>query len=130
MSGTSSERARKPKESSLAPATPSAPQPDYPGASPPTSGPAWAEARAHETYMALGDLFVRGDGWLRAVSDGDCQKLHLKWKFTGGIWAGYYGYVAGNWYEYPRLLSALCEQLDEIDGGRRQPTRDKFFDQM
>jgi hypothetical protein len=87
-----------------------------------TSSP--AQPQVNPGMTSLTSLLVRNDGWLRACPDGDSTLVYLKWKFTGGKWAGHYVMVLVYYWQLDYGLSLLLDKIAAVEEGAKRPTRD------
>jgi len=77
---------------------------------------------------ALQELLLRNDGWLRASPDGNGKVCYIKWKFTGGPYAGCYVMVVSAPWEWDTSVELLLQKIREVYYGTRRPTKDNYFD--
>jgi hypothetical protein len=81
-----------------------------------------------DAYRIIKQFAWRDDGWLRFVPEADECKVHLKWKFTSGRFAGFYCYDVDVTSE---LVTSLCRLWNKVEGcysGAFKPTRDRPYD--
>ena len=94
-----------------------------------TTPPSALTAAATERFLPnMRILCTRHDGWLRVVPDRDTELVFWKWKFTRGIWSGYYIMVRCMYWEEALAVQLLVDKLLEVDAGYRNPTPDRPYE--
>lgn len=84
------------------------------------------ESHRAYTLFALGVLVDRADGWLRVVPERDGNSVFIKWKFTHGLWDGHYVLAVTTRFSIAAGFATLLEKLEDVDRGRRRPTKDHY----
>ena len=83
-----------------------------------------AETNRRVACATLSHLFMRDDGWLRAVPTADGKSLYLKWKFSRGKFAGYYVMAVVEVWQWDYGLTLLADKLEAVDMDIKKPTKD------
>ncbi len=80
-----------------------------------------------QACSSLSHLFMRTDGWLRAIPSEDGKQLFLKWKFTRGPWEQHYAMSVVPVWQWDLGIGYLLDKLEAIDLGIRKPTKDTWY---
>lgn len=67
-------------------------------------------------------------GYLRIIDTDDAEEWYVKWKWTGGRWAGHYVFDRCIDGDIAASLRRLRSQVAEVRTGSRRPTKDKRYE--
>lgn len=86
------------------------------------SGTARAVCEFLESFRSDSDR-----GYLRIIDTDAAEVWYVKWKWTGGLWAGHYVFDSCADGDLAAALRRLRAQVAHVRSGGRKPTKDKQY---